>query len=180
MIVFINGPFGVGKTTVARLLVQKMPLAMIYDPEIIGGVLRRFPSPLTKVEDYQDITLWRRLVVGVARLIRTVSGRPLVVPMTVWKRNVFDHIAAGLGRVDGDLSCFRLTAPEHVLIDRISSDTEDEDAYSWRASHVGDCLRALDDPAFGKEIRTESLAPAAVADQILENLPLYAGWSGSR
>ena len=76
MIVFINGPFGVGKTTVARLLVQKMPLATMYDPEIIGGILRRVLSPLTKVEDYQDITLWRRLGVGGARLIRTVSGRP--------------------------------------------------------------------------------------------------------
>ena len=180
MIVFINGPFGVGKTTVARLLVQRMPHAAMYDPEIIGVVLRRVLSPFTKVKDYQDHTLWRRLVVGGARLLRTVSGRPLVVPMTVWKRNVFDHIAAGLGRVDGDLSCFRLTFPEHVLIDRISSDAKDENAYSWRASHVGVYLEALRDPAFGKEIRTEGLAPAAVADQILENLPLHAGWSGSR
>jgi len=180
MIVFINGPFGVGKTTVARLLVHRMPHAKLYDPEIIGGVLRRVLGPFAKVEDYQDYTLWRRLVIGGARLLRTVSGRPLVVPMTVWKRNVFDHIVTGLGRVDGDLSCFRLTAPQHVLIDRFSSDTEDEEAYSWRASHVGVCLEALDNPTFGKEIRTEGLAPAAVADQILENLPLHARWSGSR
>ena len=29
MIVFVNGPFGVGKTTVARLLAEKIPHAML-------------------------------------------------------------------------------------------------------------------------------------------------------
>jgi len=180
MIVFINGPFGVGKTTVARLLVRRMPHAAIYDPEIIGVVLRRVLSPFTKVKDYQDHTLWRRLVVGGARLLRTVSGRPLIVPMTVWKRNVFDSMVAGLRGADPDLSCFRLTVSREFLVDRISSDTEDREAYPWRTSHLEVSLKASRDPAFGREIPTEDRTPTQVADQILETLPLHAGWSGSR
>jgi len=128
MIVFINGPFGVGKTTVARLLVQRMPHATMYDPEIIGGLLHRILGPFTKVEDYQDYELWRRLVVGGARLFRTVSGRPLVVPMTIWDRNVFDSMVPGLRGADPDLSCFRLTVSREALVDRISSDLEDREA----------------------------------------------------
>jgi hypothetical protein len=180
MIVFINGPFGVGKTTVARLLVHRMPQATLYDPEIIGGVLRRVLGPFSKVEDYQDYTFWRRLVIGGARLLRTVSGQPLVVPMTVWKRNVFDSIVAGLRGADPDLSCFRLTVSREILVDRISSDTEDREAYPWRASHLEVSLQASQDPAFGREIPTEDRTPTEVADQILETLPLHAGWSGSR
>jgi len=44
---------------------------------------------------------------------------------------------------------------------------------------VGVCLKAVRDAAFGTEIRTEGLAPAAVADQILESLPVTTGWSRS-
>ena len=44
---------------------------------------------------------------------------------------------------------------------------------------LGVCLKAVRDPAFGTEIRTEGLEPAAVADQILESLPVTTGWSRS-
>jgi hypothetical protein len=179
MILFINGPFGVGKTTVTRLLVQKLPRAILDDPEIIGGVLHRVLGPLTKVEDYQDYTLWRRLVVGGTRLSRRVSGRTMVIPMTVRRRDVFDPLVEGLRRVDPNLWCFRLTAPRDILVGRISSDTEDKEAYPWRASHLEVCPKALRDPAFGTEIRTEGLVPAQFAGRILKSLPVITGWSRS-
>jgi deoxyadenosine/deoxycytidine kinase len=36
MIIMLNGPFGVGKSTVAQRLHDHLPHSMIYDPEIIG------------------------------------------------------------------------------------------------------------------------------------------------
>lgn len=36
MIVMVNGPFGVGKRTVAQVLCPAIPNAMLYDPEIVG------------------------------------------------------------------------------------------------------------------------------------------------
>jgi predicted kinase len=168
MIVFVNGPFGVGKTSVARLLVEEIPDAILYDPEVIGSILRRVLGPFKKVDDYQDYALWRTLVVGGARLLRKASARTLVVPMTVWRRDYFDSVIAGLRRVDGDLACFRLTASRDVLTDRISSDTEDREAHAWRASHVDVCMKALRDPAFGTEIRTDDRTTIEVASRILE------------
>jgi hypothetical protein len=179
MILFLNGPFGVGKTTVARLLARKLPHAMLYDPEAIGFVLRRTLGPFTKVEDYQDYSFWPTVIIGGARLFKTVSGRTLLIPMTMWRRSVFDPVVAGLRRVDPNLRCFRLTAPREVLVKRISSDTEDKGAHAWRASHVETCLEAMRDPAFGTEVQTEGLAPAAVAGRILESLSLDIGWSES-
>lgn len=170
MILFINGPFGVGKTSVARLLLQKMPHSRLYDPEVIGTVLHRVLGPFAKVEDFQNYTLWRPLVVGGARVLKTVSARTLMIPITVWRRDLFDPIIAGLRRVDPDLSCFRLTASRDVLIDRISSDAEDREAHGWRMAHVEVCLRASLDPAFGTEICTDDRAPVEVADQILKSL----------
>ena len=175
MILFINGLFGVGKTSVARLLVQKMPRAMLYDPEMIGAVLRRALGPFKKVEDYQDYALWRILVIEGARVLEKVSTRTLVIPMTVWRRDLFEPIIAGLRKVDTDLTCYRLTASRDDLIDRIASDMEDTEAYGWRTSHAEVCLRASRDPAFSTEICTDELISQEVADQILKRLNVPTG-----
>jgi hypothetical protein len=175
MILFINGPFGVGKSSVARVLVRKAPHSRLYDPEVIGAVLHRALGPFGKVEDYQDYALWRPLLVGGARVLKTVSTRTLVIPMTVWRRDLFDPIIAGLRKVDPDLSCFRLTASRDVLTGRIASDTVDKEAYGWRMAHVEVCLKSSRDPAFGTEICTDRRTPEEVADQILKNLAVQTG-----
>jgi hypothetical protein len=175
VIFFINGPFGVGKTTVAKLLVKKIPDATLYDPEVIGSILQRVLGPFKKVEDFQDYALWRPLVVGGARLLRKASGRTLVIPMTVWRHDYFDPIICGLRRVDPDLSCFRLTASRDVLMDRISSDAEDRAACPWRMSYAEVCLSALHDSAFGTEIRTDDHTPVEVADRILKIVGMPTG-----
>lgn len=170
MILFINGPFGVGKTSAARVLVEKIPNAMLYDPEVIGYLLKRTFGRYGRVEDFQDYELWRRLVVAVARVLRQLSARTLVIPMTVWRRDYFDPVIAGLRRVDSDLWCFRLTASEPELTRRIESDSDDPEAYGWRAVHVGVCLESSRDPAFGTEVPTDGLAPAEVAGRILNSV----------
>jgi len=175
MILFLNGPFGVGKTSVARVLVHKMPHSMLYDPEVIGAILHRVLRPFGKIEDYQDYALWRPLLVGGARLLRTASTRTLVIPMTVWRRDLFDPIIAGLRKVDPDLLCYRLTASRDVLIDRIASDTEDGEAYGWRMAHIEVCLKSSRDPAFGTEISTGGRTPSEVAGQILKRLAVKTG-----
>lgn len=177
MILFLNGPFGVGKTSVAKVLVDEMNHAMLYDPEVIGTVLKRVLGPFRQVEDYQDYALWRTLVVGGARVLRRTTRRTLVIPMTVYRREVFDPMVAGLRRLDKDLSCFRLAVSRDVLLDRISSDMEDREAYAWRSSHIEVCLEASGDPAFGTEIRTEGRTPAEIADELLERLATPTGWS---
>ena len=169
MILFINGPFGVGKTSAASVLVERTSNAMLYDPEVIGSILRRVLGPVKKVDDFQDYALWRRLVVGVARVLRTASARTLVIPMTVWRRDYFDPIVAGLRRVDTNLRCFRLTASERELTRRIASDAEGAGAYGWRMSHLEVSLGASRDPAFGAEVPTDGLTPAKVAGRILES-----------
>jgi len=170
MILIINGPFGVGKTSVARVLVEKIPNAMLYDPEVSGSALRRVLGPVKKADDFQDYVLWRKLVVAVACILRAVSARTLVVPMTVWRRDYFDPNIAGLRRVDPDLRCFRLTASKDELVRRISSDSEDTGARGWRMSHAEVCIDVFKDSVFGVEVRTDSLAAAEVAGQILQSV----------
>jgi hypothetical protein len=36
MVLLLNGAFGIGKTTVSRLLVARSPRAVVFDPEWMG------------------------------------------------------------------------------------------------------------------------------------------------
>jgi hypothetical protein len=168
--VFINGPFGVGKTSVANVLVERIPGAMMYDPEKVGSFLRRILEPVEKVGDFQDYALWRTLVVEVARQLKNEYGRPLIIPMTVCHRKYFDSITGSLRCVDSDLSCFRLTASEKILRSRILTRLDEEGSHEWCLSHLDAGLVASRDPAFGVEIQTDNRTPADVADQILKKL----------
>lgn len=59
MIIWINGCFGVGKTTIASRLKEKIDNSIVYDPEKIGMFL--FNTLPVKEDDFQDYELWRRI-----------------------------------------------------------------------------------------------------------------------
>lgn len=163
MIVLVNGPFGVGKTTTARLLVARIPGALLYDPERVGAGLRMVIPPFARKPDFQDHRVWRLLFVWVAWLLRTTTRRPLVIPMSLWRRDYFDPISRGLRRVDPDLACFRLTASPEVLRARILASDE---AIGWRLAHLESGIAAMRDPAFGPEVLTDGRTPGEVAEAV--------------
>jgi adenylate kinase family enzyme len=170
MMIFLNGPFGVGKTTTARLLVERIPHARLYDPEHVGAILRATLGKIERVSDYQDHRLWPRLTVEGARLLWVTSRRPLVIPMTIARRDRFDFITSRLRRINPDLLCVRLTASREVLKQRILGSSEGQ---HWRLDHLDEGMALSGDPAFGQEIPTEGRIPAEVADVIME-LPVIA------
>jgi hypothetical protein len=54
MLVWINGPFGVGKTAIAFELSRRLPGSAVCDPEHLGyGMRRMLPAPLRG--NFQDI-----------------------------------------------------------------------------------------------------------------------------
>ena len=118
MIVWINGPFGVGKSTIATLLAERWPRATLFDPEHLGYLLRAWQPPDVVVADFQDLSVWRRLVrETVAGLLRDFH-RPLIVPMTLLNPDYFDEIVGGL-RADGvDVQHFCLTATREDVLAR--------------------------------------------------------------
>ena len=59
MIIWLNGAFGAGKTTIAHELQQKLPNAIFYDPEIIGSALMELVPEEMKENDFQEYQEWR-------------------------------------------------------------------------------------------------------------------------
>lgn len=57
MIVWVNGAFGAGKTTLAEELSRWLPDAVLFDPESVGYMLRHWVAVPTG--DFQDLPSWR-------------------------------------------------------------------------------------------------------------------------
>jgi hypothetical protein len=95
VIIWLNGTFGAGKTTTSAELANRLG-ARVFDAEYVGYLLRiPFPEP---VGDFQDLALWRPLVVETAARIHEHTGGPLVIPQKLlveaYAREIFDGLAA--------------------------------------------------------------------------------------
>jgi 8-oxo-dGTP pyrophosphatase MutT (NUDIX family) len=122
VIVWINGAFGAGKTTTARELIDLIPNSTLFDPELIGGGLSYLlpPKHLAEVTDFQDLPIWRRLVVDTAAALLAELGGVLVVPMTLLRQEYRDEIFGGLASRRIPVRHVLLAPAETILRERIA------------------------------------------------------------
>jgi hypothetical protein len=176
MIILINGSFGVGKTTVAKLLSHSLPGSAIYDPERVGFGLRRLPGWI-KLKgagsgDYQDIVLWRRSAVAGVRLFRLFASGPIIVPMAFSRRDYFDEVVTGIEPLDSELRVFCLKADLATVKKRlVERGTKIEGpGTEWIARRIIECVEAHNDTHFGEPVDTEGRAAHEVAEEISRRL----------
>src|SRR5438270_11880548 len=104
MVIMINGSFGIGKTTVARLLRRSLPGSVMFDPEWAGLVLMRLPRWIrlrgSGSGDFQNIELWRGSAVAGAGLFRLIARGPGIVPRTFSRPAYFAEGVTGITRFD--------------------------------------------------------------------------------
>jgi hypothetical protein len=176
MIVMINGSFGVGKTTIAKLLRRSLPGSAIYDPEWAGFVLRRLPKWIrlngSGSDDYQDIVLWRRSAVAGVRLFRLCASGPVIVPMAFSRRDYFDEVITGIEHLDSELRVFCLRASLTTVKNRlVERGTKIEGpGTEWIARRIIECVEAHNDSYFGEPVDTEDRSAREVAEDIIKRL----------
>ncbi|MER5519352.1 NUDIX domain-containing protein [Streptomyces sp. NPDC002763] len=122
MIVWVNGAFGAGKSTTARELIELIPNSTLFDPEIIGGALTHLlpAKHLAEVGDFQDLPIWRRLVIDTAAAMLAELGGTLVVPMTLLRQEYRDEIFGGLAARRIAVRHLCLAPAETILRERIA------------------------------------------------------------
>lgn len=170
MIIFINGSFGVGKTTVAEKLVSRLPDSLLYDPEEVGYFLRNIVRPIEHCDDFQDLPMWRTLVITTARLLKENYGRTLVMPMTIWHRPYFEEIMQGLRQIEPDLSHFCLTANKDTIYQRLHSRDNSPQALEWCMQRVERCVMAFQSPLFAVQIATDNRTPEELVSEIITRI----------
>ncbi|KEC92542.1 hypothetical protein P820_05432 [Klebsiella pneumoniae UCI 17] len=147
MIIWINGPFGAGKTTLAKRLRDRRSKSLIFDPEEIGFVVKE-TVPMPASGDYQDLPLWRGLTIAAVREIRRNYSQDIIIPMTLVHPDYLTEILDGVRRIDDQLLHIFLTLNEDLLRHRIANQTMHPDPNrnaeirEWRLANVARCLAA--------------------------------------
>ena len=176
MVIMLNGSFGIGKTTVARLLRQALPGSSIYDPELFGvGLLRLgkwFRVKRWRTDDFQHIPLWRKSVAAGIQLCRRFVGDPVIVPMAFSDRDYLDEVVTDLNSRGDAPRLFCLIADLETvqlrLLERKLKPKSKEAVWSDRRSR--ECVAAHRDSYFGESINTKDRTAREVAEDILQRL----------
>ena len=135
MIIWINGTFGVGKTTTGALLTERSSRLRLFDPESVGSMLESNLAD-RPVADFQQWEPWRVLTPVVADELVRLTGQVLVAPQTVLDEGHWDELARGLAQRGHQVLHVLLDAVEEVVRRRIAADELEPSAKSWRLDHL--------------------------------------------
>ncbi|MFF8880113.1 NUDIX hydrolase [Streptomyces flaveolus] len=177
-VVWINGAFGAGKTTTARELIELIPNSTLFDPEVIGAALAHLlpPKRLAEAGDFQELPIWRRLVIDTAAAMLGELGGTLVVPMTLLRQDYRDEIFGGLAARRIAVRHVLLAPAETILRERIAArevpDVADGEirVRQWSYDHIEPYRTALASwlTADAHPVDTSGLTPFETAARIAE------------
>jgi AAA domain len=163
VLVWINGPFGVGKTSVAAALRGRTSGARLFDPERLGYVLQRLPLVGRARGDFQDLAAWRRWTRRTAWLLERARRGSVIVPMTLVDERYFEEIVGGLRGAGVDVRHFTLTASAGAIRKRLRG--RDGEG-SWAEHQLDRCLTALRHPRFAHFVSTEGRTVDDIAGEL--------------
>jgi 8-oxo-dGTP pyrophosphatase MutT (NUDIX family) len=172
VIVWVNGAFGVGKTSTVRELQALLPGSSVFDPESVGEWLRALLPPgfVEGLGDCQNLVSWRRLVPEAAAALLAELEGPLLVPMTVLRQDYRDEIFGALAARRIAVHHVVLHADETILRKRIEGDEVDRGARDWRLDQLDGYRTALDGwlRADAQVVETDELTPCQAAGRVAE------------
>lgn len=154
-VIWLNGAFGAGRSTVARALAAELPDALVVDPEDIGRMLRRVVPPAVRTSDFQDIPSWRRLTVATIESLLRDHEVPLIVPMAVVDPAYFDETVGRLRRSGITVHHFALVAGPKTIRRRLLWRLSPPRATWWALRRVERCIRELRSPLFATHVDTD-------------------------
>lgn len=166
-VIWLNGAFGAGKTTIARALAAQVPEALLLDPEGLGMLLREVvPPALRPSGDFQDLPLWRRLTRATLDGLLADYGRPLIVPMTLARADYFEETVGALRRSGTRVHHFTLLASRATLRRRLLLRPAWPGSTLWALGQVERCVAALQAPLFGEHLATDGVSIDALVATI--------------
>jgi predicted kinase len=172
MIIWLNGGFGAGKTTLAGELHRRVPDAIVYDPEDVGIMLWKW---LPRGDDFQDLASWRELVVATALSLRRHHADTLIVPMSLIRDANRTEILGGLADAGEKVLHVFLEVDAGVLRERLDAragipgnQRANQSARQWALSRVDAAVvAAARQPEGTLMLRSDRLTPAELADEVL-------------
>ncbi|MCL6737896.1 AAA family ATPase [Streptomyces neyagawaensis] len=176
MLLWINGPFGGGKTHTAHEIQRRLPGSVICDPEHPGFGLHRMLPPELR-GDFQDLVSWRQGVVEVLDLALTRHDGVVIAPMTVTDPVCFAETVGRLRELGHDVRHFTLLARRETVLGRLRergfgrllgriAGNASLRGESWAVGRLDHCLERLGEPEFAEHLWTDHTTVPKTADRI--------------
>jgi predicted kinase len=174
VIIWINGGFGAGKTTLAEELRRRLPDAVVYNPEDVGLMLWKWLPP---GGDFQHLPSWRELVVATALSLRRHHAGTLIAPMSLIRDAYRDEILGALADASEEVLHVFLELDAAVLRERLNARvTRPGGDWDQAARELG--MTGMDEimaaaarqPDGTLMLRSDKLTPAELADKVLARL----------
>ena len=134
MIVWISGPYGVGKSTLAELMAARMENAWIFDAEEVGNAVRENYPGLPHGVIFEDYPLWGAFCCQLLKDIHETCHQDILVPMTLLRKASYGIIEE-LRRAGIRTELIILEASGQTVRDRILARGEQEGC--WCMEHIG-------------------------------------------
>ena len=171
MLLWINGPFGGGKTTTMGELLALLPDAVTFDTEQIGYAIAPTLKGVTRVRDFQDWAPWREIAVASLVSLERFARRVVVVPQTIVVEQYWDEIVSGLADARVIVKAFTLDCDPAEHERRIAADVVEAPAAGWRRERADDFYAARSWLGVKTDIiDTTALPPVEVATRIAAEL----------
>ncbi|WFB11225.1 AAA family ATPase [Streptomyces sp. LX-29] len=177
MLLWINGPFGGGKTQTTYEIRRRLPGSIVCDPEHVGfGLHRTLPRSLRG--DFQDLAAWRQGVFEVLDLTLRRHDGVVIVPMTVVEPKYFQETVGRLRECGHEVRHFALLAERETVLRRLrerglghaiglvaGKDTALR-RESFAVSKLDVCLERLRGEEFAEHLWTDRLTVPQVAERV--------------
>ena len=125
MIIWISGPYGVGKSTLAEAMAAKMENALIFDAEEVGNAVRENYPDCPYGYIFEDYPLWGEFCYLLLKDVHEKFHKDILVPMTLLRAESYSIIEKLLQ--DGiDTRLVVLEASYQTVHDRILARGEEE------------------------------------------------------
>ena len=163
MIIWLSGPYGVGKSTLAEAMAAKMENAFLFDAEEVGNAVRgNYPDcPYGYI--FEDYPLWGEFCYMLLKDVHEKFRKDILVPMTLLRRESFGIIEK-LNRDGINTHLIVLEADYQTVHDRILARGEEEGC--WCMENI-ELAREGSAALPGIHIQTDDKTVDELCDEVL-------------
>lgn len=139
MIYWINGAYGVGKSTLAQYLHVKNPKSFIFDAEAVGNAVRdNMPKELFNGYIFENYELWFKTILDLLLEITSKYDGDIYIPMTLVYPDSFAKIKIPLEDKGIKIKHILLVSDYQTIHNRILNRGETENC--WCMQNIDLCL----------------------------------------
>ncbi|MDE7261082.1 MAG: ATP-binding protein [Oscillospiraceae bacterium] len=167
MILWLNGAFGAGKTTVAYELHRRLERSFVYDPENVGYFLRKNTPQACHTHDFQDMPLWRGFNYQILKEIHKAYDGTIIVPMTLVDPAYYGEIIQRLVDEGVPVVHVVLCASRETILKRLkrrSFGRLSQEAFAVEA--IGRCLDYFNRHASGIRLETDRMTVEEIVSRV--------------